>query len=497
MLIYDFALLCFLVVFISRGWLAITAIPYFPTSGQQTIYQYNMALQRKLKALCALHKLCFSRITPNERQNMESENHNNNINNIATSASRAPRRATRERLELLLTLLHVCGSHMQITYRLAQQFGCMAELLCANEAVLLGLGATLEMVEMLQRLQQRVVDAALEWEARSEQRHIIVLDDVAYPTMLKEINAPPLLLFVQGDRAVLHRAQLAIVGSRNPSAPGLENAYAFARQLVHAGLVVTSGFALGIDAAAHRGALSAQGATVAVMGAGLHHIYPQRHAPLAQEIVANGGVLLSEFPLDLPPLAGNFPQRNRIISGLSVGTLIVEATLRSGSLITARLAAEQGREVFAIPNSIRNQLAQGCHALIRQGAKLVENAGDIIEELLPLVTAQLERTALRPNIDGDMQQQVGRQRVEFQSTEVQQDGLSQCSAVKNKSKNILSYNLSTQARKLLRCIDHDATAVDVIVARSNLTIAEIMSMLLPLELQGYIRKVDGGYVRCG
>jgi len=222
-------------------------------------------------------------------------------------------------------------------------------------------------------------------------RHILTLHDPAYPALLKEIADPPPLLFVRGDPAVLSRPQLGIVGSRNPTPGGRSLAEDFARSLSRCGLVVTSGMALGIDAAGHRGALRGGGTTLAVAGTGPDRIYPARHRDLARAIVEQGAII-SEFAPGTPALPSNFPRRNRIISGLSLGVLVVEAACRSGSLITARLAAEQGREVFALPGSIHNPLARGCHHLIRQGAKLVEDIEDIVEELGPLAAVISHRS---------------------------------------------------------------------------------------------------------
>ncbi len=222
--------------------------------------------------------------------------------------------------------------------------------------------------------------AALAW-LEAPDRHLLCHDDAAYPALLAELHDAPPLLFVAGDPALLERPQLALVGSRRASRPGLDSAASFARSLAGGGFVVTSGLALGIDGAAHQGALDAGGATVAVLGTGLECLYPRRHAGLAARIVAEGGALVSELPLAAPPHASNFPRRNRIISGLSLGVLVVEASPSSGSLITARLAAEQGREVFAIPGSIHHPGARGCHQLIREGAQLVETVEDILAAL--------------------------------------------------------------------------------------------------------------------
>lgn len=224
------------------------------------------------------------------------------------------------------------------------------------------------------------VDISLKWLEQT-QHHLLFIDEINYPSLLKEINDPPPLLFVEGNKNILEKPQLAIVGSRHASKPGLNTSFQFAKLLANSGFVITSGLALGIDGAAHRGALTKQGSTIGVLGCGLQHIYPTSHSSLAAEIISSGGALISEFPLYTSPQASNFPRRNRIISGLTLGTLVIEASLSSGSLITARLAAEQGREVFAIPGSIHHPAAKGCHKLIREGAKLVERVEDIIEEL--------------------------------------------------------------------------------------------------------------------
>ena len=224
------------------------------------------------------------------------------------------------------------------------------------------------------------VEHALEW-AREPQHHLLSLADAAYPARLLQIGDPPPLLFVAGDPSVLQRPTLAIVGSRSASRGGLETAEAFARALGDAGLTIASGLALGIDAAAHRGALASAAGTVAVLGTGADVVYPHAHRDLADAIVRRGGAVVSELPLGTGPREANFPRRNRLIAGLSRGVLVVEAALRSGSLITARLAGEFGREVFAIPGSIHSPLAKGCHQLIKQGAKLVESAQDVLAEL--------------------------------------------------------------------------------------------------------------------
>jgi DNA processing protein len=223
------------------------------------------------------------------------------------------------------------------------------------------------------------VDRSIAWAEQAGQ-HIVTLGDPTYPASLLEIPDPPTLLYVRGNHALLARRGLAMVGSRNATPQGMQTAEAFARTFAGRGLAIISGLALGIDAAAHRGALAAGGATVAVIGTGADRVYPARNRDLALAI-AEHGAIISEFPLGTPAAAANFPRRNRIISGLATGVLVVEAAPESGSLITARLAAEQGREVFAIPGSIHSPVARGCHKLIKQGAKLVETAADVLEEL--------------------------------------------------------------------------------------------------------------------
>ncbi|SHL46930.1 DNA-processing protein DprA [Phytopseudomonas punonensis] len=236
---------------------------------------------------------------------------------------------------------------------------------------------------------------ALEW-LQAPGQQLVMWDEPIYPGLLAEIPDAPPLLFVAGDPTLLERPQLAMVGSRRASKPGLDTAHSFARSLARGGFVITSGLALGIDGAAHQGALDADGHTVAVLGTGLQCLYPARHKRLAQDIVERGGALVSELPLDSPPQASNFPRRNRIISGLSLGVLVVEASPSSGSLITARLAAEQGREVYAIPGSIHHPGAKGCHQLIRDGATLVESIEHILEALRGWQQAPLAEQASAP-----------------------------------------------------------------------------------------------------
>jgi DNA processing protein len=251
---------------------------------------------------------------------------------------------------------------------------------------------------------QDQIDASLQWLSAASNRHVMVLGGAYYPQALLNIEDPPILLFAEGDLAILEVPMcLAVVGSRSPSPQGALDAHAFAAHLAAAGITVVSGLARGIDTAAHEGALSVQGSTIAVVATGLDVVYPPKNTALARSI-AQTGLVLSEYLLRTRPVSSNFPQRNRIISGLSAGTLVVEAALKSGSLITARMALDQGKDVFAIPGSIHSPVSKGCHLLIKQGAKLVETAQDILEEFnaqwVGARTSPVE-SADRPALDDD------------------------------------------------------------------------------------------------
>lgn len=284
-------------------------------------------------------------------------------------------------LEARLRLHCLPETGLRRFHTLLEAFGSASSALSAPAGAWRALGLGQAAVDA--RRSAAVRDAALAamaWLERPGQ-HLLMWDSPGYPALLAEIDDPPPLLFVAGDPAVLERPQLAIVGSRRASPPALDTARAFSRYLAQAGFTITSGLALGIDGAAHRAALQAGGSTIGVLGTGLQKLYPQRHRDLAKAMIDSGGALVSEYPLDAGPLPGNFPRRNRIISGLSLGVLVIEASLASGSLITARLAAEQGREVYAIPGSIHHPGAKGCHQLIRDGALLVESVEQILETL--------------------------------------------------------------------------------------------------------------------
>src|SRR5262245_25879004 len=290
-----------------------------------------------------------------------------------------------EELAAWLTLARTPGIHAGSLRQLLEHHTSAASIVRATPAELAARGAARTTIDWLQTHREDSLAAELRW-LEADAHHFVPLGDSRYPPLLAQIGDAPVALYVRGDPTVLSLPQLAVVGSRNPTPQGRENARTFAAHLARCGLAITSGLATGIDAAAHTGALEGGGKTVAVCGTGLDVAYPRGHAMLADAIAA-GGALVSEFGLGVAAVKSNFPRRNRIISALSLGTLVVEAALRSGSLITARLAAEQGREVFAIPGSIHNPLAHGCHLLLRHGAKLVENGADIFAELRSLVGA--------------------------------------------------------------------------------------------------------------
>lgn len=280
--------------------------------------------------------------------------------------------------------LHLAFFSAKQLQQLVEHFGSLDVAMQASRAEWLKVSNLAEKaVDQFFAVTDDQVQQVLDW-AQSDNQHILTLDDSDYPELLREIADPPIFLYVRGDLELLKAPQIAVVGSRHASRMGVQIAEDFGAHLSSVGLCITSGLAHGIDAAAHRGGLKGQGSTIAVVGTGLDRIYPAANQDLARQI-AEQGAIVSEYPLGTRPLSQNFPRRNRIISGMATGCLVVEAALRSGSLITARQAMEQGREVFAIPGSINNSLAKGCHQLIKQGAKLVETSEDILEELAPLV----------------------------------------------------------------------------------------------------------------
>ena len=350
--------------------------------------------------------------------------------------------------------------------------GCLRELLEKYESAeriasltgrqlrKLGLGEAA--LSAIRNPDETAIAADLAWLSGSE-NYLIHPQSEYWPALFRELTDAPTILYLRGKPESLHLPCLAIVGSRNPTRGGVLNAYEFARHMGAAGFGIVSGLAQGIDTAAHKGALDANATTVAVLGHGIDRVYPAANRELAHRIAAQGA-LVSEYPLGTHPRKEHFPERNRLISGLCLGTLVVEAARRSGSLITARLAAEQGREVFAIPGSIHNAMSRGCHQLIRQGAKLVESADDIASEFGPLVAHLM-------------------QNAEQQSQPKIADAAPRHDA---------------EYEKLLSALGHDPATVDDIARQSGLTIGEVSSMLLILELEGEIEALNSGqYARLG
>ena len=310
------------------------------------------------------------------------------------------------------------------------------------------------------------VEEALRW-ADGPGNRLICRDSPEYPPLLREVPAAPLLLYCRGELDVLCLPQIAMVGSRHPSYAGKDNAARLARALASSGLAITSGLALGIDGVCHQQALAVGGITLAVLGSGLDQVYPKRHQPLAEQILINGGLLISEFSPDKGPLAEHFPRRNRIISGLSLGTLVVEAAEQSGSLITARYALEQGREVFAVPGAPQNEQALGCNRLIQQGAKLVLNAEDVLAEL------NWTQICIPPGGAG---------------------AVSNANADESADVNA-GINSALPYADLLDNVDYETTSVDTVAERTELPVEVVLGRLVELELAGVVIAVAGGYVR--
>ena len=341
--------------------------------------------------------------------------------------------------------------------RLTKRFGSVEALLSASRRQLEQNATPAHLINALLNPDWGLIEKHLQWLDQTN-HHLIPIYSHRYPPLLQEISNPPILLWVHGNPAHLHRPQLAVVGSRKPSRAGVTNARTLSRALAQSGLVITSGLALGVDAEAHRGALDENQATIAVVGTGLDQVYPARHQELAQQIVSSGAVV-SEFPLGTGPKPPHFPRRNRIISGLSKGVLIVEAGLKSGSLITANYSAQFGREVFAVPGPLTPAYNIGCHKLIKDGAKLVESVEDVLQEL----------PTFHGNLEGSRQE--GRPATP-------------------------DLSLDPDAVRLLDCLGNAAASVDDLVEISELQPAELLSKLLTLELEGYVEALpDGRFVR--
>ncbi len=358
-----------------------------------------------------------------------------------------------------LSLTQATGIGPVICNKLLIEFKSPKAILSSSHNTLRQFGLSDDAINSLLDPDQGQISTILKWLDQPNHHFITYLDD-DYPELLKTIHSPPMILFAIGQRKVLGFLHFAIVGSRNPTAGGKILAEEFAAALSRSGLTICSGLALGIDYHSHLGALKAAGSTISVLGNGLNSIYPARHKKIAHQIIENG-LLLSEYLPDTKPNPGNFPRRNRIISGMSLGVLVVEAAKRSGSLITANYALEQGRDVFAIPGSIHNPLARGTHSLIKQGAKLVETVDDILEELPPMTSYVLNKSRI---LDA------GR----------------------------YGYNdLEPDYKLLLDSMGYEIVSVDRLVELTGLTADVVSSMLLILELEGMIEAQHGGkYCRC-
>ena len=356
--------------------------------------------------------------------------------------------------ENFLRLYARIGNHRRLFIELLDSFNRdSAAVLSASRDELRSLGLTVAQVNKIGSSDDSITESCLQW-LQDPEHQLIRFDSTDYPALLAEIADFPPLLFAKGQTNLIHRPQVAIVGSRLCSSGGRKHAEQFAESLAACGFVITSGLAQGIDAAAHRGALKQKASTIAVLGTGPDRIYPARHQALAQEI-AESGLILSEFMPGTGPAKHHFPRRNRVISGLSLATLVVEASMRSGSLITARLASEQGRDVFAIPGSIHNPQARGCHQLIRDGAVLTENVEQITNELGPLL--------------GYLNH-------------------------KNSAACEEAVSLAAEEQSLLQHIAFDPVTIDQLCESSGLTIDKLSSILLALELKQVIESAPGGRI---
>ncbi|VAW64084.1 Rossmann fold nucleotide-binding protein Smf possibly involved in DNA uptake [hydrothermal vent metagenome] len=384
-----------------------------------------------------------------------------------------------DELQTRLRLIR-CNLPPRTLFKLLDHFSATETIFTAAAAKLETLGLKNAQIERIQAYNASDISRDLAW-LDGNNHGILFFDNPAYPQQLLEIYDPPYALFYIGDIDYLQQPQLAMVGSRSPTASGQKTAERFAQHLSNAGITITSGLAHGIDTVSHLGALKGIGGSVAVVANGLHTIYPRTNIRLA-EAISQHGCIVTESTVGIAPQKGLFPRRNRIISGLSIGTLVTEAAINSGSLITTRHAMEQGREVFAIPGSIHNPLAKGCHKLIKSGARLVETAEDILEELFPLVNSSSISHTSAP--ETDFKPQAG-----TQQTDTVCENIPAISA--NNTKEALDPGYQT----LLKHMEFEPTGIDELVERSNLGASEIASMLLILELQGEVISQNGLYSR--
>ena len=334
----------------------------------------------------------------------------------------------------------------------------LLELFAKSKTSLAEMGFNHKQIEVILHPNMSILEVSLRWLNKGHNRFLLHFDHPSYPSLLKQISSPPPLIYGYGDPKHLNNYQIAIVGSRAPSPQGKQNAKFFASRLSECGWTITSGLAYGIDGLSHQGALLGGFTTIAVLGTAIDKMYPRRHIRLAEKILQSNGVIISEFAPSTPGRPEFFPRRNRIISGLSIGTLIIEAAIKSGSLVTARCALEQNREVFALPGNIHNPMSAGCHHLIQQGAKLVTCVEDINEEFTHLILS------------------------------------TQSKKVHKLEKN-MSQSLASD--KLLDSVDFEVTPLDIVAQRSGKKVADVMSQLLEYELRGLVIGVPGGYIKLG
>ncbi|UZE96126.1 DNA-processing protein DprA [Alkalimarinus alittae] len=411
-----------------------------------------------------------------------------------------------------LALVHLPGVGATRYHKLIEWFGSADAVVMGDRKLMVAAGVKPASVRLLDQYAVngldselgRLIKRDLDW-ASEPNNSLLLIQDKDYPPLLKHIDSPPPVLYIKGARGLLSEPQLAMVGSRSPSIDGKENAYRFAKSIVNVGLVVTSGMALGVDGAAHKGAIDGGGHTIAVVGTGLDITYPARHRGLSAEILERGAIV-SELPLGTQPHPSNFPRRNRIISALSLGVLVVEASPRSGSLITAHCALDQGREVYAIPGSIHNPMARGCHQLLRQGAKLVESADDIFEELSSLLAFHqlIRNDAARAPAAINKPPQVTADLFESESTTDPASTVS-ASTLTASSTTTTATTISVEPpehfpialndaeKTLLDLLGYDVVSVDLAVERSALSAEDISILMMSLELKGVVQAVPGGF----
>ena len=410
-----------------------------------------------------------------------------------------------------LTLVHTKGLGPSLLRKLMDGLGSVDAILGCSDSKLQQHGLQQKIISALRSVDETRIRKDLDWAAEASDRCILTQDSPQYPRLLLEIADPPLVLYVRGDAEVLSTPQVAIVGSRKPSHSAENHAFKLASELTGYGITVTSGLAHGVDGCAHRGALASGGYTVAVPATGLDRVYPAAHQQLAQEI-AQHSVIVSEFPIGTNPLPGHFPRRNRVISGLCYGTLVVEATLKSGTLTTAAHATSQSREIFAIPGNIDNPQSRGCHSLLRNGATLVETIEDIIEPLAPLLPRSVDFApkAELPDYGNRESQKQSSPDVESvkQKTEKRESATSepisanpaQTGSKETRSKEAKSAadgkfdaSSSTPLRStLLETLGSDPMSLDDLLETTGIDIASLTKITLDLELEGKIRQIPGG-----